>query len=66
MSRYDEVVKALLDLGGRAKLDVIHKKCVENNPQKPPSKDTVSKTLGDNKEPKKGGKYSFRPLGKGI
>ena len=66
MTRYDEIVQALTELKGEAKLDDIHKRILDNVAIKPPSKGTVGGTLLSFKEPKEGRKYSFHPLGKGI
>lgn len=66
MSRYDEIVQALIELKGEAKLEYIHKKILENVPINSPSKGTIGGTLLHFKEPKEGRKYSFQPLGKGV
>ena len=66
MTRYDEIVKALTELKGDAKLEDIHKKILETVGIKPPSKGTVGATLRNFQESKKGRKYSFHPLGKGV
>ncbi len=66
MTRYDEIVQALTELKGEAKLEDIHKKILDNVAIKPPSKGTVGGTLLSFKESKKGRKYSFHSLGKGI
>ena len=66
MTRYDEIVKALTELKGDAKLEDIHKKILETVGIKPPSKGTVGATLRNFQESKKGRKYSFQPLGKGV
>ena len=66
MSRYDEIVNALTELKGEAKLEGIHKKILETVGIKPPSKGTVGATLRNFQESQKGKKYSFQPLGKGV
>lgn len=66
MSRYDEIVQALTNLKGEAKLEDIHKKILETVGINPPSKGSIAGTLSNFKEPKKGRRFSFRPLGKGV
>jgi hypothetical protein len=66
LSRYDDIVKALTELKGEAKLEDIHKKILDNVPINSPSKGTIGGTLFNYKEPKEGRRYSFQPLGKGV
>jgi hypothetical protein len=66
LSRYDEIVKALTELKGEAKLEDIHKKILETVGINPPSKGTVGATLQNFQEPKEGKKYSFHRMGKGV
>jgi hypothetical protein len=66
LSRYDEIVKALTELKGEAKLEDIHKKILETVGINPPLKGTVSATLQNFQEPKEGKKYSFHRMGKGV
>ena len=66
MTRYDEIVQALTELKGEAKLEDNHKKILDNVAFGPPSKGTVGGTLLSFKEPKEGRKYSFHSLGKGV
>ncbi len=66
MSRYDEIVLALTELKGEAKLEDIHKKILETVGIKPPSKGTLGATLRSHQEPHKGKEFSFHPQGKGV
>lgn len=66
MSRYDEIVQALTELNGEAKLQDIHKKILDNVAIRPPSKGTVAATLRNFQESKEGKKFSFQTRGKGV
>jgi hypothetical protein len=66
LTRYDEIVQALADLQGEAKLEAIHKRILENVPERPPTKNTVAATLRNHREAQAGKAYSFVPRGKGV
>lgn len=62
---YDEIVQALTDLGGEAKVEDLRRRILENNPGKRRSKNTIYGTLRCYQFPQKGKEYLFVPTGRG-
>lgn len=56
----------MTDLGGEAKLDKLHQRMLENQPEKATTKSTVGAMLRYYREPRRGKKFLTQPRGKGV
>lgn len=66
MPLYDEIVQAMTDLGGEAKLDKLYQRMLENQPEKATTKSTVGAMLRYYSQPRRGKNLLMQSKGKGV
>jgi len=66
LTLYDEIVKALSELGGEAKVEQIYRIILNTDREKQPTRNTICATLRNHRAPREGKKYYFYPKGNGI